>query len=153
MPPGFTEDEVLRLRPRLEAERASAGRSDPRGCAERKITAPKVAGLRGLPARRRRGSTALPSRLGNARLSQRGIDVTPLAEPPSAARQKGETVMFLARDGKLAGLSRGRSDQSRERRSHRRAACAWSKIVMATGDNAATAKAVASCSASIVRGR
>ena len=43
--------------------------------------------------------------LGNARLLEgAGIDAAPLAHRAEALRKHGETVMFLAIDGKLAGL-------------------------------------------------
>jgi Cu+-exporting ATPase len=83
--------------------------------------------------------------LGNARLLQSaGIDVTPLAGAAEARRTKGDTVVFLAVDGKLAGIvavADPIKPSAAEAIAKLRAL--GLSIVMATGDNETTAKAVA----------
>ena len=84
--------------------------------------------------------------LGNARLMQgAGIDVVPLAEMAEKRRRTGETVMMLGVDGKLAGLV-AVADPIKSGSAEAIALlhALGFKIVMATGDNATTAKAVAS---------
>ena len=75
---------------------------------------------------------------------QLGIDPAPLLAPAEALRKEGKTVMMIAADGKAAGLvsvsdpiKASTPDAIRELRT------AGLKIIMVTGDNATTAKAVA----------
>jgi len=82
--------------------------------------------------------------LGNARLMQgAGIDVAPLARAAEKRRAQGETVMFLGVDGKLAGLV-GVADPIKATAGEAiaRLHAVGLKVVMATGDNETTAKAV-----------
>jgi len=82
--------------------------------------------------------------LGNARLMQgAGIDVAPLAKAAEKRRAQGETVMFLGVDGKLAGLV-GVADPIKATAGEAiaRLHAVGLKVVMATGDNETTAKAV-----------
>ncbi|MGC1179596.1 MAG: HAD-IC family P-type ATPase, partial [Methyloceanibacter sp.] len=84
--------------------------------------------------------------LGNARLMQgAGIDVVPLADAAEKRRSNGETVMMLGADGKLAGFV-AVADPIKTGSAEAIAALheLGLKIVMATGDNVTTAKAVAS---------
>ncbi|GAB4575192.1 MAG: hypothetical protein Tsb008_15030 [Rhodothalassiaceae bacterium] len=83
--------------------------------------------------------------LGNARLlADLGIDAGILSEAADSRRDAGETVMFLIVDGRVAGLL-AVADPIKETTPqalsdlHR----LGFRIVMATGDNARTAKAVA----------
>jgi Cu+-exporting ATPase len=83
--------------------------------------------------------------LGNARLMQGfGIDVMPLAKVAEARRQQGETVMFLGVDGKLAGLVTV-ADPIKPSAAEAIAKlhALGLEVIMATGDNETTAKAVA----------
>ncbi len=83
--------------------------------------------------------------LGNAALMQQlGIDSAVLAEAVSARRDNGETVMFVSVDGALAGfvavadpVKPGTPDALD------RLHALGLRIIMATGDNARTAKAIA----------
>ncbi|HKA47051.1 MAG TPA: heavy metal translocating P-type ATPase [Methyloceanibacter sp.] len=83
--------------------------------------------------------------LGNARLMKRaGIDIAPLDEAAKVRRRDGETVMLLGVDGKLAGFVAvadpiKASTPEAIMKLHQLGL----KIVMATGDNPTTAKAVA----------
>jgi P-type Cu+ transporter len=83
--------------------------------------------------------------LGNARLMQgTGIDASPLAEAAEARRRNGETVMFLGVDGTLAGFV-AVADPIKPTSAEAIAKLhdLGLKIVMATGDTATTAEAVA----------
>jgi Cu+-exporting ATPase len=74
-----------------------------------------------------------------------GIDVAPLAGAAETRRQNGETVMFLAAGGKLAGIV-AVADPIKESAADSIAKlhALGLRIVMATGDNETTATAVAS---------
>ena len=73
-----------------------------------------------------------------------GIDVAPLAASAEARRKQGETVMFLGVDGKLAGLVAVADPiKASAAEAIAKLHALGLKIVMATGDNATTAKAVA----------
>jgi Cu+-exporting ATPase len=83
--------------------------------------------------------------LGNAALMQaRGIDVSPLVQPAEARRRDGATVMFVAVDGRAAGLL-AVADPVKPSTAeaidmlHREGL----RVVMLTGDNRTTAEAVA----------
>ena len=83
--------------------------------------------------------------LGNTLLmNEVGVDIAPLAEEAESRRKEGATVVFLAVDGKLAGLiavADPIKDSTPEAiRTLREPGI---RIVMATGDGATTAKAVA----------
>jgi Cu+-exporting ATPase len=83
--------------------------------------------------------------LGNARLLQeRGADAAPLAATAAQLREAGQTVVFLAIGGQLAGLL-GVADPIKETTPEavRALRDAGLHVVMLTGDNETTAKAVA----------
>jgi Cu+-exporting ATPase len=73
-----------------------------------------------------------------------GVDVAPLAKAAEARRQQGETVMFLGVDGKLAGLV-AVADPIKPSAAEAIAKlhALGLEVIMATGDNETTAKAVA----------
>jgi Cu+-exporting ATPase len=83
--------------------------------------------------------------LGNqALMNDAGIDTAPLAGRADALRAEGKTVMFVAADGKLAGIVAvadpiKTTTAAAIRALHERGL----KIIMATGDNKLTARAVA----------
>jgi Cu+-exporting ATPase len=84
--------------------------------------------------------------LGNrALLDQLGIDPGTLAERAEAMRGEGQTVMFVAVDGRAAGLL-GVADPIKETTAEAIAAlhAGGIRIVMLTGDSETTARAVAS---------
>jgi Cu+-exporting ATPase len=145
--PGFKEDEVLRLAAALEA-----GSEHPlaeailRGAEAKGLKPGKVADFDSVTGQgvqgRLDGRTVL---LGNARLMDgAGIDIAPLAEAAEARRHNGETVMMLADGGKLAGLV-AVSDPIKQGAAEavKTLHQLGLKLVMATGDNPTTAKAVA----------
>jgi Cu+-exporting ATPase len=83
--------------------------------------------------------------LGNARLlEEHGVDPTPLVADAERLRREGQTVVFLAVSGKLAGLL-GVADPIKPSTPDavRELMEAGIRVVMLTGDNAATAHAVA----------
>jgi Cu+-exporting ATPase len=84
--------------------------------------------------------------LGNrALMDMSGVEVGELADRAEALRNDGQTVMFVAIDGKLAGLV-GVADPIKTSTPDALAAlhAAGVRIVMLTGDSATTARAVAS---------
>ena len=145
--PGFEQDEVLRIAASLEA-----GSEHPladailRGAAAKGLTPPKVQGFEAVTGQGVKGTVdGRAVALGNARLMQAaGVDVAPLSEAAERRRQKGETVMLLADGGKLAGLV-AVADPVKPGATEAIAKlhALGLKIVMATGDNPTTAKAVA----------
>lgn len=83
--------------------------------------------------------------LGNALLMKEvGIDITPLAGKADELRAMGHTVMFVAVEKKFAGLiSVADTIKPETREAIRQLHAEGVKIVMLTGDNATTARAVA----------
>jgi len=83
--------------------------------------------------------------LGNAAMMvDLGIDVGPMRQETERLREDGKTVMFVALDGKLAGIV-AVADRIKPTTAQAIAALRRSglQIIMATGDNAVTARAVA----------
>jgi Cu+-exporting ATPase len=145
--PGFDPDDVLRFAASLEA-----GSEHPlaaailRGAEEKGLEPAKAQDFEAVTGQgvkaRIEGRTAA---LGNARLMQGfGVDVAPLAKAAEARRQQGETVMFLGVDGKLAGLV-AVADPIKPSAAEAIAKlhALGLEVIMATGDNETTAKAVA----------
>jgi Cu+-exporting ATPase len=146
--PGFASDEVLRLAASLEA-----GSEHPlaaailRGAEARGLKPDKIEGFDAVTGEGVKGrSGARTLLLGNQRLMQgAGIDVAPLAAAAEAKRKQGETIMYFGIDGRLAGLI-SVADPIKDTAAEAIAKlhALGLKIVMATGDNETTAKAVAS---------
>jgi len=84
--------------------------------------------------------------LGNAAMMQDlEVNATTLAEQTDALRGDGKTVMFIAVDGKLAGLlAVADSVKPTTAEAIRALHASGLRIIMATGDNEVTAQAVAS---------
>ena len=143
----WSEAELLRIAASLErASEHPLAQAIVRGAADRGIQFSPVAGFRSFPGKGVSGTiSGRPVALGNrALLDELSIDVAALADRVEALRAAGETVVFVAVDGKAAGLV-GVADpikgSAREavpllRRERIR-------IVMLTGDSRATAQAVA----------
>jgi Cu+-exporting ATPase len=145
--PGFTEAQVLSL-----AAAAEKGSEHPLAQAVREGAAAKglatldAAMFRALPGQ---GLTAEVGgravALGNeALLRALGIDVGPLASQAAALRETGQTVMFLASEGRLAGLI-GVADPIKPSTPEavRALRAEGLRLVMLTGDSRPTALAVA----------
>jgi Cu+-exporting ATPase len=146
--PGFDPDQVLRLAAGLEIRSEHPlAEAILRGAEAKDLGTPKVAEFSTVTGQGVRGTVdGRVALLGNARLMESAnIDIAPLAESAEQRRKNGETVMLLASDGKLAGfvavadpIKTGAADAIVNLHA------LGLKIVMATGDNATTAKAVAS---------
>jgi len=145
--PGFASDEVLRLAASLEA-----GSEHPlaaailSGAEERGLKLEKIEGFDAVTGQGVKGHIgARAALLGNQRLMQgAGIDVAPLAASAETKRKDGQTVMYLGVDGKLAGLVAVTDPiKSTAAEAIAKLHRLGLKIVMATGDNETTAKAVA----------
>ena len=145
--PGFADQEILRVAAGLEVgsehplAAAIVAGADARGAAPgaaRDFTSVTGKGVRGSVDGR---SAALGNR---ALMDQIGIDVGASAGQAEALRAEGQTVMFVAIDGRLAGLI-GVADPIKESTPeaidalHREGI----RIVMLTGDSRTTADAVA----------
>ncbi len=145
--PGFEPDEVLRMAAALEA-----GSEHPlaaailRGAEQRGLKLEKVGGFEAVTGQGVTGRIGERKvLLGNQRLMEAaGIDVAPLAASAEGRRKDGETVMFLGAGGKLAGFV-AVTDPIKATAAEAIAKLheLGLKIVMATGDNETTAKAVA----------
>ncbi len=144
---GFDQDEALRLAASLEA-----GSEHPlaaailRGAEERGLKPEKVENFEAVTGQGVQGRIdGRALLLGNQRLMQgAGIEVAPLAASAEARRKQGETVMFLGADGKLAGLVAVADPiKASAAEAIAKLHALGLKIVMATGDNQTTAKAVA----------
>ena len=83
--------------------------------------------------------------IGNVELFRTlGIDSAPLLAQAEALREEGQTVMMIAVDGKAAGLvSVSDPIKASTAEAIQELKAAGLKVVMVTGDNATTAKAVA----------
>jgi len=83
--------------------------------------------------------------LGNRKLmSERGVEIAPLLTDAERLEDEGKTVMFVARDGELAGIV-AVADTLKEtsERAVRELKGMGLEVVMMTGDNARTASAIA----------
>jgi Cu+-exporting ATPase len=144
---GISEDEVLRLA-------ASLDQGSEHPLAQAIVDAGKARGLRLSNAADFESSTGIGVRgfvdgqrlaLGNtALMAQEGVDAAPLTDAAEDLRQRGSSVMFLARGGQLIGLlavsdpikpSTPEAVQSLHD--------AGMQVVMATGDGLTTARSVA----------
>jgi Cu+-exporting ATPase len=145
--PGQDESELLRLAAGLErsSEHPLAAAVET-AASERGLTIPPAAGFRartglGVEGRVEGRSVAI----GNPALFQeKGIDPGPLAERADAMRRDGQTVVFVAIDGRPAGLL-GIADPIKESAPGAIAdlRAAGIRPVMLTGDNRTSAEAVA----------
>jgi Cu+-exporting ATPase len=145
--PGFDQEGVLRLAASLEA-----GSEHPlaaailRGAEQQGVSPVKIEDFDSVTGQGVKGRIdGKRAWLGNQRLMQAaGIDIAPLAAVAEARRKAGETVMFLGVDGRLAGLVavadpiKPGAAEAIAKLHH-----LGLKIVMATGDNETTARAVA----------
>jgi len=144
---GFEPEEVLRLAAALET-----GSEHPlaeailRGAEKKGLRPEKTRDFEAVPGQGVKGLVGDRDVLfGNARLmAAASIDVSPLETKADELRQGGETVMFLGAGGELAGIL-AVADPIKESAAEAIAAlhALGLRIVMATGDNATTAKAVA----------
>ena len=145
--PGFTEEEVLRLAASLDQ-----GSEHPladaivKAARERGLVLDKAEGFESATGIGVRGSVGGKHlALGNtALMSQLGVAVDALKSRAEALRAEGASVMFLAIDGKPAGLL-AVSDPIKASTVEALATlkATGMRVIMATGDGLTTAKAVA----------
>jgi Cu+-exporting ATPase len=145
--PGFSEGQVLRLAAGLET-----GSEHPlaaailRGAKERGIEAPAIADFNAVTGKGVEGS--LDGRrvaLGNLRYAESLASVPPeLRDKADALRRNGETVIFLVDGSQVAGMI-GVADpiKASTPEALRALAAEGIRVVMLTGDNEITARAVA----------
>ena len=144
---GFQAEEVLRFAASLEA-----GSEHPlatailRGAEERGFEPAKIEDFEAVTGQGVEGRIdGRAAALGNLRLMQSlGVEVAPLAKTAEDRRLHGETVMFLSVDGKLAGIVAVADPiKPTAREAIAKLHALGLQVIMATGDNETTAKAVA----------
>ncbi len=147
MAPDMGEDELLRLVSGLEAgSEHPLARAIVEGALERGVDAPPVTDFASSTGKGVAGTVeGQRIAIGNAAMmTAEGADATALRERADAARRKGQTAMFVAVDGEAAGLVavadriKGTTPQA-----IRDLHADGLRIVMLTGDNQVTARAVA----------
>jgi Cu+-exporting ATPase len=144
---GQREDDLLRLAASLErgSEHPLAA-AIVKGTAERGVALADVADFASITGKGVTGKVqGRAVALGNrALLAELGIDLGPLAERAEALRAEGQTAMFVAVDGRAAGLV-GVADPIKQSTPEaiRSLHAEGIRIVMLTGDSRTTAQAVA----------
>ena len=144
---GFEENEMLRLAASLErASEHPLADAIVKGAAERSLALSEVKEFQSVSGK---GITGLvvgrKVAIGNQKLFvESGIEMGALLERADALRAEGQTVMFVAVDGKPAGLL-GVADPIKEStlEAVRALQAAGLELVMLTGDNRVTADIVA----------
>jgi Cu+-exporting ATPase len=144
---GFNESTILRFAASLErASEHPLAAAIVEGARSRSLPLEAVADFESLPGKGVRGRTGTQSvALGNlALMNDLGVAVATLAPRAQALRNQGKTVMFVAVDGMPAGLV-AVADPIKATSAEAVSALHQSgiRIVMLTGDNETTAKAVA----------
>ncbi len=144
---GIEESELLRMAASLErGSEHPLAEAIVAGAEARNISLSKAEGFQAIPGKgvkaRIEGKVAA---LGNAKLiADMGLDVGRSGDVANRRRDQGETVMFVVVEGRLAGLV-SVADPVKETTTEALKALRAEglRIVMATGDNERTAKAVA----------
>jgi len=144
---GHDEDEVLRLAASLErGSEHPLAEAIVAGAEERGVALAKADEFEAVTGKGVKGIVdGKPVALGNAKLlADLGLKVDKLSETANARRDEGETVMFVIVGSEIAGLV-SVADPVKETTPAALKALHEEgfRIVMATGDNARTAKAVA----------
>jgi Cu+-exporting ATPase len=145
--PGIEESGLLQLVASLErSSEHPLAAAIVKGAEAKKLTLVDVAGFSSTTGKGVRGTVSGKQvAVGNAELFRDlSVDPAPLLDRAEALRKEGQTVMLVAVDGKAAGLV-GVSDPIKESTPDaiRELRAAGLKIIMVTGDNKTTAKAVA----------
>jgi P-type Cu+ transporter len=144
---GFEEDEVLRLAASLErASEHPLAEAIVRGAEEKDLKLTTTEQFESITGKGVTGGVdGHAVALGNVKLLQQlSIDESGLHVDADAGRKQGQTVMFVAIDGKIAGLI-GVADPIKEStpQAIQDLYAEGVKVVMLTGDNRTTAQAVA----------
>ena len=146
--PGISEAELLQLVASLErSSEHPLAAAIVKGAEARKLTLTDVQGFSSTTGKGVKGAIAGKQvAVGNTEMFRElGIDpAPPMLTQAETLRKEGQTVMMVAVDGKSAGLV-SVSDPIKESTTDaiRELKAAGLKIIMVTGDNATTAKAVA----------
>lgn len=146
--PGFDEREMLRLVASLErgSEHPLAA-AVVQGAAARTLDLVEAENFRAIPGKGVSGTVSGRSVLfGNPELlTSNGLDPAPLTEKAEELRRGGETVMYVAIDGRIAGTV-GVADEIKPSavEAIRQLHDEGIRIIMLTGDSRVTAEAVAS---------
>jgi Cu+-exporting ATPase len=145
--PGIEESGLLQLVASLErSSEHPLAAAIVKGAEAKKLALADVAGFNSVTGKGVTGTVSgRQIAIGNAELfSELSIDPAPLLDRAEELRKQGQTVMLVALDGKAAGIvgvadpiKESTPDAIRDLRS------AGVKVIMVTGDNATTAKAVA----------
>jgi len=145
--PGVGEAELLQLVASLErSSEHPLAAAIVKGAEGRRLTLTEVQSFSSTTGKGVKGTVAGKQiAVGSAELFRElGVDAGPLLRQAEALRQEGQTVMMIAAEGRAAGLvsvsdpiKQSTPDAIRELKA------AGLKVVMVTGDNATTAKAVA----------
>jgi Cu+-exporting ATPase len=145
--PGFEESDLLQLVASLErSSEHPLAAALVKGAEAKKFSLADVVGFNSTTGKGVKGTVSGKQvAVGNAELFRDlSVDPAPLLDRAEALRKEGQTVMLVAVDGKAAGIvgvadpiKDSTPDAIRELRE------AGLKIIMVTGDNATTAKAVA----------
>jgi Cu+-exporting ATPase len=145
--PGFEESDLLQLVASLErSSEHPLAAAIVKGAEVKKLSLADVVGFNSTTGKGVKGTVSDKQvAVGNAELFRDlSVDPAPLLDRAEALRKEGQTVMLVAVDGKAAGLV-GVSDPIKESTPDaiRELREAGLKVIMVTGDNATTAKAVA----------
>ena len=144
---GFAEDEVLRLAASLErGSEHPLGEAIVRGAEARRLTPGEASGFAAIPGHGVAGSVeGRAVLLGNAKLmADRGVDAGSLAAESERLASDGKTPMFVALDGKAAGIVAVADTVKPDSKSAIAALKRMGiEVVMLTGDNPRTAAAIA----------
>jgi Cu+-exporting ATPase len=145
--PGFEESGLLQLIASLErSSEHPLAAAIVKGAEVKKLSLADVIGFKSTTGKGVKGTVSGKQvAVGNAELFRDlSVDPAPLLDRAEALRKEGQTVMLVAVDGHAAGIvgvadpiKNSTADAIRELRA------AGLKIIMVTGDNATTAKAVA----------
>jgi Cu+-exporting ATPase len=145
--PGINENDLLQLVASLErSSEHPLAAAIVKGAEARKISLSDVDGFNSTTGKGVKGTvTGKQVAVGNEELFlDLSVDPGPLLDRAEALRKEGQTVMLVAVDGKAAGIV-GVADPIKESTPDaiRELRAAGLTIIMVTGDNATTAKAVA----------
>ncbi|HUV97521.1 MAG TPA: heavy metal translocating P-type ATPase [Acidobacteriaceae bacterium] len=145
--PGINENDLLQLVASLErSSEHPLAAAIVKGAEAKKLALSDVTGFNSSTGKGVKGTVSGKQvAVGNAELFRDlSVDPAPMLDRAEALRKEGQTVMLVAVDGKAAGLV-GVSDPIKESTPDaiRELTAAGLKIVMVTGDNKTTAKAVA----------
>jgi Cu+-exporting ATPase len=144
---GIGESELLQLVASLErSSEHPLAAAIVKGAEAKKLSLASVVGFNSITGKGVKGTvTGKQVAVGNSELFRDlSVDPSPLLNRAEALRKGGHTIMLVAVDGKAAGLI-GVSDPIKESTpaAIRELRAAGLKIIMVTGDNTTTAKAVA----------